>query len=108
METRIIELSVILNTKQFNILNTDMDVLVNWDMDIKKTEKEAKIFYSVVYMKGSFCIHSESELYERKSTYKFKTDNTWSYSTVPPNFTDVVYPSSAVVNFDNKTINIKF
>lgn len=108
METRIIELSVILNSKQFNILNTDMDVKVNWDMDIKKTEKEARVSYSIIAMIGSFCIHSESELYQKKSTYKFKTDSTWSYSTVPPNFTDVVYPSSAVVNFDNKTVNIKF
>lgn len=108
METRIIELSVILNTKQFNILNTDMDILVNWDIDIKKTEKEAKISYSIISMRGTFGIHSESELYDRKSTYKFKTDSSWSYSTIPPNFTDVVYPSSAVLNFDNKTVNIKF
>jgi len=105
--TRILELTIYINGTQVNIINSDINVFVHWDVEILRKEDSASLKYTFHSIYGNFETNIKNELFSKKSTYKFQTDESWSYSHIPY-ATDTISPTSAVINFDDKSIKIKF
>lgn len=108
MKTRILELTVFINGKKMDILNTQSEIIVDWEVDIKPVN-ESSIRLSFVFnsISGWFSYITENELYTKACTYKLKAGFDWTYTSVP-HASDVISPTSAIINFDEKTVNIKF
>lgn len=107
MITNIIDLTVYIKGNPLSPINTEVSVRVNWDLEINKGEAEAKLKYSFHSVAGKFMVHETKELYSKTTEYKFHTDETWEISHVPY-CADTISPTSAIINFDDKTIKIKF
>jgi hypothetical protein len=87
-----------------------MDVNIEWDVDVEKKSDSIALKYVFDKIHGSFTVtHSREEFYTKQSVYNFKIAGTsvWKISHVPFQ-TDEISPTGAIINFDEKTINIKF
>jgi hypothetical protein len=111
VRTKLIDLTAYIKGSSINILNTEVDVYVEWDLSINKiTTKDfdyAELHYLFSSVHGKFTVHESKELFEKTIEYKFSTDETWKFSHVPYS-TDSISPTSAIINFDDKTVKIKF
>ncbi len=111
MRTKLIDLTAYIKGSSINILNTEVDVYVVWDLSIDKIATKdfdyAELHYSFSSVHGKFIVHESKELFEKTIEYKFNTDETWKFSHVPYS-TDSISPTSAIINFDDKTVKIKF
>jgi hypothetical protein len=106
MLTSLFEIAVYINNKQLNVLNTQMNICVIWDIELEKKENSASLKYSFQSVYGNFTIDDIKDSYKKTSTYTFKTDEFWIIQHIPyPS--DSISPTSAVINFDDKTIKIK-
>jgi len=109
LNTKLLELTVYINRKKLEIVNTNIDVNIEWDVDLEKKLDSAILTYSFEQVYGSFKVnHITEDLYTKESTYKFTaTNKRWLFSHVPFQ-TDNISPTGIIINFDEKTINIKF
>jgi hypothetical protein len=106
MLTSLFEIAVYINNKQLNVLNTQMNISVIWDIELEKKENSASLKYIFESVYGNFTIEDVKDSYKKTSTYTFKTNEEWIIQHVPyPS--DNISPTSAVINFDDKTIKIK-
>jgi hypothetical protein len=107
MITQLFDLTVYLNNKQYSIINTELKLQLEWNVELQKTEDAAKLKFLFKRLFGNFSIHEHKELYKRASTYTFSTDEKWSYTQLIFE-SDNISPTSAIINFDDKSVKIKF
>lgn len=97
--TKLHDLTVYINGKSINILHSQMEVYIDWDLSIEKHIDYAEIKYLFYRAEGIF--------YAITSEYKFSTDENWKFFHIPF-CADYIIPTSAIINFDDKTVKIKF
>lgn len=107
MHTKLLDLTVYINGKTLNVINSEMEVYANWDLSIQKKEDSASLIYAFTDLEGKFYVHESKELFQKTTEYKFRTDETWKFAHVPY-CADSISPTSAIINFDDKTVKIKF
>lgn len=107
MITQLFELTVNLNNRTINVINSDMRIHLEWDVELVKTEDTAKLKFIFKKLYGRFTIQENRELYMRTSEYKFSTDETWKYTQLLFD-SDSISPESVILNFDDKSVKIKF
>jgi len=107
MITQLFDLTVYLNNRQYSIINTEMKLHLEWNVELQKTEDTAKLKFLFKRLFGNFSIHEQKELYKRASLYTFSTDEKWSYAQLIFE-SDNISPTSAIINFDDKSVKIKF
>ncbi len=107
VRTKLLDLTAYIKGTSLNILNSEMDVYIDWDLSIDKKPDSATLIYSFSGADGKFIVHESKELYQKTSEYKFRTDETWKFAHVPY-CADSISPTSAIINFDDKTVKIKF
>ena len=107
VRTKLIDLTAYIKGTPLPIINSEMDVTVDWDLSVEKKSDSATIIYTFESISGKFIVHESKELFEKTIEYKFSSDETWKFSHVPYS-TDSISPTSAIINFDDKTVKIKF
>jgi len=107
MITQLFELTVYLNNKQLPILNSDMSIHLDWNVELEKSEDSAKLQYTFNRLFGTFTLNDNKLLYKKASVYTFSTDQSWNTTHIPYD-TDTISPTSAILNFDDKSVKIKF
>ena len=107
VRTKLIDLTAYIKGTPLPIINSEMDVTVDWDLSVEKKSDSATIIYTFESISGKFTVHESKELFEKTIEYKFSSDETWKFSHVPYS-TDSISPTSAIINFDDKTVKIKF
>jgi hypothetical protein len=107
VRTKLLDLTVYIKGTPLPVINSEMDVYVDWDLQINKNPDSASLLYSFTGIDGRFNVHESKELYQKTSEYKFRADETWKYAHVPY-CADSISPTSAIINFDDKTVKIKF
>ena len=109
MESKILEASVIINGRNTMLVNTDMDIKLVWDLKVEKFDTNAQVQIECKYLFGNFFYSTEvKSTYTKQVSYKFKTDDTWKYNCVSFSELKMIEPLSAIINFDDKSVNIKF
>ena len=84
-----------------------MKLHLEWNVELQKTEDAAKLKFLFKRLFGNFSINEQKELYKRASLYTFSTDEKWSYTQLVFE-SDNISPTSAIINFDDKSVKIKF
>ena len=72
MITKLLEAKAIINQKTIVIINTEMDISVEYDFN--KDNLDVKSVF------GEFSYSSKAINFDKKTTIKFNTDNTWNFS----------------------------
>lgn len=107
MITQLLELTVYLNNKQLSIINSDIKIHLDWNVELDRKEDSAKLKYTFGKLYGTFTIQESKTLYKKVSVYTFSTDESWKTTHIPYD-TDTISPTSAILNFDDKSVKIKF
>ena len=107
MKTQIFEITVYINNKQLSIINSDMKIHLEWNLELEKKEDFARLKYTFGKLSGYFSIQENKPLFKKSSVYTFSTDESWSTTHIPYD-TDLISPTSAIINFDDKSVKIKF
>ena len=107
MITQLFELTVYLNNKQLPIINSDMTIHLDWNVELEKREDSARLKYTFGKLSGNFTLQENKTLYKKSSVYTFSTDESWNTTYIPYD-TDIISPTSAILNFDDKSVKIKF
>lgn len=107
MITQLFDLTVYLNNKQLSIINSDMKIHLEWNVDLEKSEHSSKLKYTFIKLYGTFTLQDNKILYKKQSVYTFSTDQSWKTTHIPYD-TDTISPTSAILNFDDKSVKIKF
>jgi hypothetical protein len=84
-----------------------MKIHLEWNVDLEKSEDSAKLKYTFIKLYGTFTLQENKILYKKQSVYTFTTDQSWNTKHIPYD-TDTISPTSAILNFDDKSVKIKF
>ena len=114
MITKLLEATATIKDKNYQIMNTMMDISIEWDIELTKTETSASLTYKYLKVIGGFTWDEKKESYKRTVTITFQTDNTWKITkdvfqptdNYQKQVKDVPSPVGAKINFDEKTIKI--
>jgi hypothetical protein len=98
MVTKLLEATAIINNKTIHIINTQMDIYVSWNI--------IDNIVNVKFVSGYFEYVSKYEYYTRYSKIDFTTDNSFKQNIIINESSTT--PISALINFDTKSIQIKF
>ena len=98
MITKLLEATAIINNKKIHIINTQMNIYVHWDI----TDN----IVNVKFVSGYFEYVSKYEYYTRYSKIDFTTDSSFKQNIIINESSTT--PISTLINFDTKSIQIKF
>ena len=99
MITKLLDAEAIINNHTIQIVNTEMNISVEYDV---KNDISVKSIF------GEFSFNTKKINYQKKTTIKFTTDNTWSTIINCSLVLKEQLPEFASINFDTKTIKIQF
>lgn len=109
MKTQILETDIIVNSKKYQIINSEMNIVIEWDTELTKTEESVSLNIKLKNIKGTISFSSQNTGYKKKTSIDFNSDSSWVF--VSKNETiniDRIEPVYSLINLDDKVVTIEY